>query len=824
MDTKSKNSKTRIIIKAVCVLLSLACIFCSACAVVRCVLLLHVSGKNIVSEISSTDYTDTGLFGKNFTQAAAYARGIAQVLGNGSLKEKLAAEKDKNVQTILDGYLDRQEFIITEELRNAVREYESDDDQVLYSEENIKKAKQALTSAVGRDILKYKYLVRDEAFDANYDIFIPGLVYEDDFGYSNYTLDYLGYDEAVAREKISGYYDKAVNETTDETYTWLLRELRNFKEFDYYIAAKDSKTVVTNIKNPALKELTQDAASYFDKHPEYSKYVAATEKGVRSKGFEELRTGNYFYNFGDLLDRTLTDKNFWPANTTVYLYYNNTPTALSNDWENNRTPFVNTVVYAAALLAVSLISMIAAAVLTGHKDEEGRIVLHPNDRIPADISLILAVFFFVAFMGGAIGFAGVYLLGGTLGGGNEAFDMTGLQCTKTALAAAGGFSALALGTAECWLFSTVRIKKAGRKWFKSFIIFRPFLWICRKVRSLFSLLAYKPKHLGRNVAVFIIGTLALDLLLMCAAVNFADSAPGASVFCAIVLIAFNAFFIKKALDYFRKLDTIIEAAQNGDYNIDTAGYPSSLRSLCDSMQVTGEKLSKAVDAAVKDERMRAELITNVSHDLKTPLTSIINYTDLLSRCDIEDETAKGYIDVLSERSGRLKVLIEDLVEASKASSGAINLNYENIDLRELAKQTAGEMQENFEKAQLEIKQNYPDSPVIIKADGLRTCRILENLMGNAAKYSAPGSRVYMTVADDGQNGIFEIKNISRNELNISADELTERFVRGDMSRTDGGNGLGLSIARDLAVLQGGGLDIEIDGDLFKATLKIPLAL
>ena len=151
--------------------------------------------------------------------------------------------------------------------------------------------------------------------------------------------------------------------------------------------------------------------------------------------------------------------------------------------------------------------------------------------------------------------------------------------------------------------------------------------------------------------------------------------------------------------------------------------------------------------------MRAELITNVSHDLKTPLTSIINYTDLLGKCEIEDETARGYVEVLSERSGRLKVLIEDLVEASKASSGAIALNFENIDLRELAKQTAGEIQENFDKAQLEIKQAFPDSPVIIKADGLRTCRILENLMGNAAKYSATGSRVYVTVTDDGANGV-----------------------------------------------------------------------
>ena len=190
-----------------------------------------------------------------------------------------------------------------------------------------------------------------------------------------------------------------------------------------------------------------------------------------------------------------------------------------------------------------------------------------------------------------------------------------------------------------------------------------------------------------------------------------------------------------------------------------------------------------------------------------------------------DGTAIGNVDVdevLSERSQRLKVLVEDLVEASKASSGAIQMNIERINLRELTAQVAGEMAESFEKADLDFKIILPELPVMINADGIKTCRIIENLLSNASKYSATGSRVYLTLTRDAEYGVLEIKNISATELSIPAEELMERFVRGDSSRTDGGSGLGLSIANNLAALQGGNLQLIIDGDLFKAILRLPL--
>jgi signal transduction histidine kinase len=216
------------------------------------------------------------------------------------------------------------------------------------------------------------------------------------------------------------------------------------------------------------------------------------------------------------------------------------------------------------------------------------------------------------------------------------------------------------------------------------------------------------------------------------------------------------------------------------------------------------------------------LITNVSHDLKTPLTSIINYVDLMKAEKIESKKAKEYIGILEEKSARLKVLIEDLVEASKASSGNIAVNLKKVGLYELVMQAYGEYQEKAEKAGLDIRINASDKNILVRADGKHMWRILENLLSNILKYSMPGSRVYINISKSPTDGILTIKNISALPLEIPAEQLTERFVRGDMSRTTEGSGLGLSIAQSLANMQGGKLDIQIDGDLFKVIVEIPL--
>lgn len=258
------------------------------------------------------------------------------------------------------------------------------------------------------------------------------------------------------------------------------------------------------------------------------------------------------------------------------------------------------------------------------------------------------------------------------------------------------------------------------------------------------------------------------------------------------------------------------------YKIDTTGFSGKGAGLAQTLNNIGDGLETALQEKVKSERLKADLITNVSHDIKTPLTSIINYVDLLKREKIQDEKIQGYLDVLDQKSQRLKTLTEDLVEASKASSGNLRLEMASIDLVEMIHQTNGEFEEKFGLRRLELVASLPPETILIAADGRRLWRVLENLYNNAFKYAMENSRVYVDVERRDGYGYFTIKNVSQNPLNINADELTERFVRGDVARTTDGSGLGLSIAKSLTLLQGGAFDLYIDGDLFKARVGFPV--
>lgn len=259
------------------------------------------------------------------------------------------------------------------------------------------------------------------------------------------------------------------------------------------------------------------------------------------------------------------------------------------------------------------------------------------------------------------------------------------------------------------------------------------------------------------------------------------------------------------------------------HKVDTSKMHGDNLALANAVNNIGDGISKAVNTSMRDEKMKADLITNVSHDIKTPLTSIINYVDLLKRENISDEKIRGYVDILDQKSQRLKQLTDDLVEASKISSGNISLNIEKINFVELIHQSAGEFSEKFEEKGLKIVLGLPTEPVHIMADSRGIYRVVENLYNNVYKYALEGTRVYVDMLTqihdkDGQrsNGVMlSIKNISADPLNISAEELTERFIRGDASRKTEGSGLGLSIAKNLTEAMGGRFDISLDGDLFK---------
>lgn len=267
--------------------------------------------------------------------------------------------------------------------------------------------------------------------------------------------------------------------------------------------------------------------------------------------------------------------------------------------------------------------------------------------------------------------------------------------------------------------------------------------------------------------------------------------------------------------------TEIIAAGNLNHQIETAHLPADLKGHAEALNNISGGLTTAVNEQMKSERFKAELITNVSHDLKTPLTSIINYVNLLKTTDQTDPRAQTYIEVLDRKSLRLKKLTEDLVEASKASTGVLAVNREKIGMAQLLDQALGEYEEKLEEKRLAVVRTVPEGESYVYADGRHLWRVIDNLLSNCAKYALEGTRVYIELVRGKGTVSLSVKNISREALNVPPERLMERFVRGEESRSTEGSGLGLSIARSLTELQGGTFELAVDGDLFKAVVTLP---
>lgn len=295
-----------------------------------------------------------------------------------------------------------------------------------------------------------------------------------------------------------------------------------------------------------------------------------------------------------------------------------------------------------------------------------------------------------------------------------------------------------------------------------------------------------------------------------------------AVFLLIKAVEALALFI--ILFHMQELHAGSKRVAFGDMSkpIDTSRMYWKFREHGENINKVSDGIALAVEERMKSERFKTELITNVSHDIKTPLTSIINYVDLIKKEDVQDEKVQEYIDVLDRQSARLKKLIEDLMEASKASTGNLTVNLEECDIEVLLTQVIGEFEERLQKNQLEVVVDKPGHPVKMMTDGRHMWRVLDNLLNNACKYSLPGSRVYVSLQQNANEAVIIFKNISKTALNIPSEELMERFVRGDSSRNTEGSGLGLSIAQSLTELMHGRMKLEIDGDLFKVTLRFPM--
>lgn len=321
-----------------------------------------------------------------------------------------------------------------------------------------------------------------------------------------------------------------------------------------------------------------------------------------------------------------------------------------------------------------------------------------------------------------------------------------------------------------------------------------------------------------KLIVFFWGFCILGFMLTTAMVTTGDF-----WFFALLLLAqgiLSFWYLFKRRQEFEKIEQALKSIYEGNTNISLK--PNEMKGVLKRLAIYIEDiaggLSNAVNESLKSERLKTELITNVSHDIKTPLTSIINYVDLLKKEEMPNEKCTEYLNILDSKSQRLKKLTEDLVEASKASSGNIKLQMEKINVVELIKQVSGEFEDKFHSRGLEEIMTMPEETVFIKADGRYMYRVLENIYSNSAKYAMENSRVYVDVIAQPKSVVIQMKNISQEKLNISADELMQRFVRGEDSRNTEGSGLGLSIASSLTQLQNGKFHIYLDGDLFKITI------
>lgn len=340
-----------------------------------------------------------------------------------------------------------------------------------------------------------------------------------------------------------------------------------------------------------------------------------------------------------------------------------------------------------------------------------------------------------------------------------------------------------------------RILKAIGRWIGHLVRSIPVIWRTALVILAAFIFALA---IGSNMSVLSLPMLLLYLLLM--------------MFALYVAIGFAT------------LQRGSKALAEGDYSkpVDTRFLRGDLKRCGENLNKVQQGVQRAVDERLRSERMKTELITNVSHDIKTPLTSIVNYVDLLKKEEINNPKAQEYLEVLDRQSKRLKKLTEDLVEASKASSGVIPVDCQPTNVNVLLSQLEGEYEERLQKAELTMIVHPAAGDPVVLADGKLLSRVMDNLMNNIGKYAMPGTRVYAAAAADEKESTISIKNVSRNELNVSADELMERFVRGDSSRHTEGSGLGLSIAKSLVELQGGRFELSIDGDLFRADISLPL--
>ena len=603
---------------------------------------------------------------------------------------------------------------------------------------------------------------------------------------------YSHYEEAVYDED---YIDNTIENINginyvDEDYNYT-------KNFVYLLIDNTTNQMYTNLIPTQKTDTVDEIKSEISNNAYYWNYNGGISTNIDNLSSENISYTDYIY--------TALESGEYELYTSVnqdLLYKDNFVFGkMAFDLINT---IGNTHVILISILSLALLIIICSylVISLGHKRGYEGIYLNYLDKLPLGVLLVL-----LFIVGGMFAFVGV------LGPAsiNTIFSIIAviIFCIDLYICFAIFVSSVIKRVKAGTLFRNT-ITYMLLKWLKKVFI-KIKNW-CKKCLDLLFTNTNSTLKLGLIYFGFILGS----IILVNIAAPFTLLAIGLWIYIFILLLRkTNSFYKIKAA-----VHDIYEG--KNDVKLDESDFNGDLVELASDVNDIAGGFSNAISESLKSERLKTELITNVSHDIKTPLTSIISYVDLLKQENIENKKAKEYIGVLDSKSQRLKRLIEDLVEASKASSGNIKLNMEKLNVSELIKQCTGEFEDKFKANGLEIVSNIPQENVCINADSRYMYRVVENLFSNITKYALKNSRVYIDVEKDVDKINISIKNISKDKLNISPDELMQRFVRGDKSRFTEGSGLGLSISKSLTELQNGDFKIFIDGDLFKVNLRFDM--
>lgn len=591
----------------------------------------------------------------------------------------------------------------------------------------------------------------------------PGAIPED------LMYNFYEYSDLVST-KLRGYRNVYIQSQLD-SYISMKKNLDSFKNFFYYIENSDGSRVAGNCD----KNLITDA----------SQYIILSGEFLSDKM-------NYYTGYNNSV---IADGG--------YVLYAGIPDTFSpgDAFYDEQREFTVRKEMFPIFIAGLIISCFAVIILivylarvSGQEEKGGAVYLRTVDSIYNDVHIWLII------IGGMFSvFLGLMLFGALL----YTYEMLWYLCLCAVLTI---LAVIDMAVLLSYICSVSRQIKAKRFLYNTLVAA-----LLRRIGETLG---------GKSLTGWVI-TLLVLYTVVCIFLSSLARYEGVFMLMLMVFVTVSVIVLIRNMESLVAIIKAAKYASRGEYkNIDVKKISSTFSAFAIDINNIQAGLQESIQEAVKGERMKADLITNVSHDLKTPLTSIITYVDLLKREKLDNDIAEGYVDVLVDKSQRLKQLIEDLIEASKASSGNLPVDKTRINLKDLILQACGEFEERAEAIGLEFRISS-DGNVFVEADGKHMWRIYENLLSNVIKYAMPNSRVYIDIYEDRNFGTMIMKNVSHDEIKVNVENLAERFTRGDSSRTTEGSGLGLSIAKSLTVLQGGKFGLSVDGDMFKVKIDMP---